>query len=52
MMDWMGIRPDESMQHGGQYGPYVQSERLEVYKKIEKELLDEGKAYRCFCSEE
>ncbi len=36
----------------GEYGPYRQSERISIYKKYLKKLLDEGKAYYCFCSEE
>ena len=34
----------------GDYGPYTQSKRLDIYKKYVQRLLDEGKAYRCFCS--
>lgn len=37
---------------GGKYGPYIQTERLEIYKKYADQLLKEGKAYRCFCSAE
>ncbi len=36
----------------GNYGPYRQSERVEIYKKYLKKLLEENKAYYCFCSEE
>ncbi|XP_075253021.1 nondiscriminating glutamyl-tRNA synthetase EARS2, mitochondrial-like [Convolutriloba macropyga] len=42
---------NESMKsEKGHYGPYVQSERLEIYQKYADKLLEEGKAYRCFCS--
>ncbi|MCG4775149.1 glutamate--tRNA ligase family protein, partial [Lawsonibacter sp. DFI.5.51] len=36
----------------GPYGPYIQSERLDIYKGYIQELLDSGKAYYCFCSKE
>jgi len=36
----------------GEYGPYIQSERLELYKKYADQLVSEGKAYYCFCSSE
>ena len=36
----------------GQYGPYIQSERADIYKVVIKHLLEEGKAYPCFCSQE
>lgn len=36
----------------GEYGPYVQSERLEIYKKYAEQLVAEGKAYYCFCEPE
>ena len=45
--DW-----DEGPQVGGKYGPYVQSERLDIYKKYALELVEKGKAYYCFCTEE
>jgi len=47
---WAGIIPDESPKHGGQFGPYRQSERLDIYKKYAKQLIDQGDAYYCFCS--
>ena len=43
---------DEGPQEGGNYGPYTQSERVDIYKKYAKELIDKGEAYYCFCSEE
>ncbi|CAG0919802.1 unnamed protein product [Notodromas monacha] len=51
ILDWVGIVPDESPLRGGNYGPYVQSERLNVYREHADRLLAEGKAYKCFCSE-
>lgn len=49
---WMGIEFDEGPKTGGDYGPYIQTERLDIYQKQAEVLLTEGKAYRCFCSEE
>lgn len=46
------INFDEGPHLGGDYGPYTQSERLDIYKKYSDQLLQEDKAYRCFCSEE
>ena len=45
------ISPDETVGKGN-YGPYVQSERQEIYKSYAKKLLEEGNAYPCFCSPE
>ena len=43
------IIPDEGPHHGGNFGPYVQSERMKIYKKYAEELIENGYAYRCFC---
>lgn len=51
-LKWLGIEWDEGPDRGGDYGPYRQSERLEIYSKYLKKLLAEDKAYYCFCSEE
>jgi len=40
------------IQEVGEYGPYIQSERLDIYKKYAMQLVSEGKAYYCFCSSE
>lgn len=45
---WLGIQFDEGVSFGGEYGPYRQSERREIYKKYVKLLLDSGKAYVAF----
>lgn len=45
---WLGIKFDEGVSFGGQYGPYRQSERREIYKIYVKQLLDSGKAYIAF----
>ncbi|MDD2212982.1 MAG: glutamate--tRNA ligase [Oscillospiraceae bacterium] len=47
-----GINHDEGPDIGGPYGPYIQSERKAVYQDIALQLVSEGKAYRCFCTEE
>ena len=44
-----GIVPDEGPGYGGDCGPYVQSERLPLYKKYAEELVKTGHAYYCFC---
>lgn len=51
-LKWMGLDWDEGPEVGGSFGPYVQSERLDIYKKYAQELLDKGHAYRCFCTPE
>ena len=48
----VGLRHDEGPDVGGNYGPYVQSERTNLYKEMAEKLVDEGKAYRCFCTKE
>lgn len=52
ILKWVGITFDEGYSSGGEYGPYIQSERQEVYNKYLKELLDKGEAYHCFCTPE
>jgi nondiscriminating glutamyl-tRNA synthetase len=47
---WLGIKPDESIFQGGKFEPYRQSQRLEIYRKYVGQLLQEKKAYYCFCS--
>lgn len=51
-LETAGISHDEGPDVGGDYGPYVQSERLGLYKPYAEQLVNEGKAYRCFCSKE
>jgi glutamyl-tRNA synthetase len=46
--DWLGLTFDESPSKGGEYGPYRQSERKEIYKKYVNQLLDKGAAYIAF----
>lgn len=47
-LNWVGIRFDEGVSFGGQYGPYRQSERKEIYKKYVDQLLHDGLAYIAF----
>lgn len=49
---WLGLDWDEGADVGGPYGPYVQSERLEVYQTHVQRLVDAGRAYECFCAPE
>ena len=49
---WMGIRWDEGPGVGGDFGPYEQSARLEIYQRYVQKLLAEGKAYYCYVTEE
>jgi len=49
---WLGLDWDEGPDAGGPLGPYRQSQRLEVYKDYTQRLLEEGKAYYCFCPPE
>lgn len=49
---WLGLDWDEGPDIGGDYGPYRQSERLDIYEKYLQKLLNEDKAYYCFCPKE
>jgi glutamyl-tRNA synthetase len=49
---WLGLNWDEGPDVGGAYGPYRQSERLELYREQAARLIKEGKAYRCYCTAE
>ncbi|NLY66473.1 MAG: glutamate--tRNA ligase [Tissierellia bacterium] len=58
-LHWAGIKYDEGVfiENGkivqrGEYGPYIQSERLEIYRKYVDELIEKGYAYYCFCTKE
>ncbi len=51
-MAWLGLDWDEGGAKGGPYGPYVQSERFDLYRKYAQELVDKGEAYYCFCDAE
>ena len=51
-MRWLGLDWDEGPEVGGDFGPYAQTERLDLYKQAAQRLWDEGKAYPCFCTPE
>jgi glutamyl-tRNA synthetase/nondiscriminating glutamyl-tRNA synthetase len=51
-LHWFGLDWDEGPDQGGPFGPYRQSERLDVYRRHAIELMDAGHAYSCFCSAE
>jgi len=51
-LKWLGMDWDESVDVGGEYGPYRQSERNDIYAKYYQELLEKGHAYKCYCTEE
>jgi len=47
-LKWAGLEPNESAVHGGEYGPYRQSERKEIYRKYAEQLIKDGHAYYAF----
>ena len=51
-MRMTGLKHDEGPDIGGDYGPYVQSERMGMYMDYAKELVEKGEAYYCFCTKE
>lgn len=51
-MAWLGLTWDEGPDQGGAYGPYRQTERLDLYETYWQQLLEQGRAYYCYCSEE
>lgn len=51
-LKWAGIHWDEGPDVGGPYGPYRQSERTDIYRKHCHMLLEQGKAYKCFATQE
>ncbi|CDC26664.1 glutamate--tRNA ligase [Firmicutes bacterium CAG:466] len=51
-MRMTGLHHDEGPDIGGEYGPYVQSERMGMYMDYAKELVEKGEAYYCFCTKE
>ncbi|GBP12927.1 Probable glutamate--tRNA ligase, mitochondrial [Eumeta japonica] len=50
-LEWVGLKYDEGPGQEGDFGPYKQSERLNIYQDKIKKLLDNGSAYYCFCTE-
>ena len=51
-LQWLGIDWDEGPDKGGAHGPYFQSQRLPLYQKTAATLIENGRAYRCFCTSE
>ncbi|UOY91456.1 glutamate--tRNA ligase [Ectobacillus sp. JY-23] len=51
-LKWLGIEWDESVDVGGPYGPYRQTERLDIYRELYEQLLEKGLAYKCYVTEE
>ena len=51
-LEWLGLDWDEGPDVGGDYGPYMQSKRLELYKSAAERLIEQGHAYYCYCSSE
>ncbi|MBI3954874.1 glutamate--tRNA ligase, partial [Candidatus Gottesmanbacteria bacterium] len=49
-LNWFGLNYDEGPDIGGPYGPYIQSERLDLYKHYAEELVKKGFAYYCYCT--
>lgn len=51
-LHFLGLNWDEGPEVGGDYGPYIQTERMDIYRQYVQQLLNDGHAYRCFCSPE
>lgn len=51
-LQWLGLEWDEGPDRGGSYGPYRQSERLDIYREFANKLLNRGMVYKCFCTPE
>jgi len=49
-LKWLGLAWDEGPEIGGQYGPYLQSQRLDIYAEWAAKFLAQGDAYHCYCS--
>jgi len=47
---WLGLDWDEGPEVGGKYGPYFQSQRLDIYRELAERLISQGDAYYCYCS--
>lgn len=51
-LQWLGLDIDEGPEQGGEYGPYFQSQRTDLYQQYSEQLIQSGHAYRCFCTSE
>jgi len=49
-LKWIGLDWDEGIEKGGEYAPYVQSQRLDIYAEYTKKLIETGKVYYCYCT--
>ncbi|WP_238152897.1 glutamate--tRNA ligase [Kribbella speibonae] len=49
---WLGLTWDEGPEAGGDFGPYLQSERMDLYADVVAKLMAAGRAYHCYCSQE
>lgn len=52
MHEKLGLTPDEGARYGGEYGPYIQSERTALYQEKLHKMCEDGHAYYCFCTAE
>ncbi len=51
-LEWLGLDYDEGPKKLGDYGPYRQTERFDIYNKYAEKLINDGYAYKCFCTKE
>ena len=51
-LKWLGLNWDEGPEVGGDFGPYLQSQRLDIYAEWAQKFLDQGDAYHCYCTSE
>ncbi|MGL4366669.1 MAG: glutamate--tRNA ligase [Brevinemataceae bacterium] len=51
-MEWLGLDWDEGPRVGGEFGPYFQTQRMDIYQKYAQTLLQNGCAFKCYCTEE
>ena len=51
-LKWLGLNWDEGPEVGGDFGPYLQSQRLDIYTEWAQKFLDQGDAYHCYCTSE
>ena len=51
-LEWLHLDWDEGPRVGGPFAPYRQSERLDTYRLMAEQMIEKGRAYRCYCSED
>lgn len=49
-LNWLGLKADEGYKIGGDFGPYLQTQKIERYKQVADTLIERGFAYRCYCT--